>query len=88
MASVSMAAAAVKLAGRIFPSLKDQSVLFIGAGEMITVEYRLRPNETGRVFATAGTIEKALTTAVGKMKRLLTTQLGREYHARIGMFPL
>ena len=34
-ASVSMAAAAVKLAGRIFPSLRDQSVLFIGAGEMI-----------------------------------------------------
>jgi glutamyl-tRNA reductase len=34
-ASVSMAAASVKLAARIFPSLKDQSVLFIGAGEMI-----------------------------------------------------
>src|SRR6185295_313546 len=34
-ASVSMAAAAVKLASRIFPSLKDQKVLFIGAGEMI-----------------------------------------------------
>jgi glutamyl-tRNA reductase len=33
--SVSMASAAVKLAARIFPSLKDQSVLFIGAGEMI-----------------------------------------------------
>jgi glutamyl-tRNA reductase len=33
--SVSMAAASVKLAARIFPSLKDQSVLFIGAGEMI-----------------------------------------------------
>ena len=33
--SVSMAAAAVKLAARIFPSLKDQSVLFVGAGEMI-----------------------------------------------------
>jgi glutamyl-tRNA reductase len=33
--SVSMAAAAVKLAARIFPSLKDQHVLFIGAGEMI-----------------------------------------------------
>jgi len=30
-----MAAAAVKLAARIFPSLKDQSVLLIGAGEMI-----------------------------------------------------
>ena len=33
--SVSMAAAAVKLAARIFPSLKDQAVLFIGAGEMV-----------------------------------------------------
>jgi glutamyl-tRNA reductase len=32
---VSMAAAAVKLAGRIFPSLRETSVLFIGAGEMI-----------------------------------------------------
>jgi glutamyl-tRNA reductase len=34
-ASVSMAAAAVKLAARIFPTLREQSVLFIGAGEMI-----------------------------------------------------
>src|SRR3954466_5841236 len=34
-ATVSMASAAVKLAARIFPSLKDQKVLFIGAGEMI-----------------------------------------------------
>jgi glutamyl-tRNA reductase len=34
-ASVSMAAAAVRLAARIFPSLKDQRVLLIGAGEMI-----------------------------------------------------
>ena len=33
--SVSMAAAAVKLAARIFPDLKDQKVLFVGAGEMI-----------------------------------------------------
>jgi glutamyl-tRNA reductase len=33
--SVSMATAAVRLAERIFPSLADQSVLFIGAGEMI-----------------------------------------------------
>ena len=33
-ASVSMAAAAVKLAARIFPSLKDQKVLFIGVGEI------------------------------------------------------
>jgi glutamyl-tRNA reductase len=32
---VSMAAASVKLAARIFPSLRDTRVLFIGAGEMI-----------------------------------------------------
>jgi glutamyl-tRNA reductase len=32
---VSMAAAAVKLAARIFPSLSEQKVLLIGAGEMI-----------------------------------------------------
>jgi glutamyl-tRNA reductase len=32
---VSMAAAAVKLAERIFPGIEDQRVLFIGAGEMI-----------------------------------------------------
>ncbi len=33
--SVSMAAAAVRLAARIFPSLNETHVLFIGAGEMI-----------------------------------------------------
>ncbi len=33
--SVSMAAAAVRLAERIFPSIAEQKVLFIGAGEMI-----------------------------------------------------
>ena len=33
--SVSMAAAAVRLAERIFPSVAEQNVLFIGAGEMI-----------------------------------------------------
>ncbi len=33
--SVSMAAASVRLAARIFESLADQSVLFIGAGEMV-----------------------------------------------------
>ena len=35
VASVSMAAATVKLAARIFPRLAEQGVLFIGAGEMI-----------------------------------------------------
>ena len=34
-ASISMAAAAVKLAERIFPSISEQRILFIGAGEMI-----------------------------------------------------
>ena len=34
-ASISMAAASVKLAERIFPSIADQRLLFIGAGEMI-----------------------------------------------------
>ena len=34
-ASISMAAAAVKLAERIYPSLHDQHLLLIGAGEMI-----------------------------------------------------
>jgi glutamyl-tRNA reductase len=33
--SVSMAAAAVRLAERIFPAIAEQKVLFIGAGEMI-----------------------------------------------------
>jgi glutamyl-tRNA reductase len=32
---ISMAAAAVKLSERIFPSIGEQSVLFVGAGEMI-----------------------------------------------------
>jgi glutamyl-tRNA reductase len=34
-ATVSMAAAAVSIAQRIYPSIEDQAVLFIGAGEMI-----------------------------------------------------
>jgi glutamyl-tRNA reductase len=34
-ASISMAAAAVKLAERIFPSIAEQRILLIGAGEMI-----------------------------------------------------
>lgn len=35
--SISMAAAAVKLAQRIFGDLSEQKILFIGAGEMITL---------------------------------------------------
>ncbi|MEY4219048.1 MAG: Glutamyl-tRNA reductase, partial [Pseudomonadota bacterium] len=33
--SISMAAAAVRLAGRIFENIKETNVLFVGAGEMI-----------------------------------------------------
>jgi glutamyl-tRNA reductase len=33
--TVSMAAAAVRLAERIYPAIADQSILFVGAGEMI-----------------------------------------------------
>jgi glutamyl-tRNA reductase len=33
--TISMAAAAVQLAERIYPTIKDQNVLFVGAGEMI-----------------------------------------------------
>jgi glutamyl-tRNA reductase len=33
--TVSMASAAVRLAERIYPSIREQSVLFVGAGEMI-----------------------------------------------------
>ena len=47
-ASVSMAAAAVRLAGRIFPSLKEQNVLFIGAGEMIELAPRTSPRRGRR----------------------------------------
>lgn len=38
--TVSMAAAAVRLAGRIFESVGEQKVLFIGAGEMIELSLR------------------------------------------------
>jgi glutamyl-tRNA reductase len=33
--SISMAAAAVRLAGRIFENIKETNILFVGAGEMI-----------------------------------------------------
>jgi glutamyl-tRNA reductase len=35
--SISMAAASVRLAERIFETITDQRVLFIGAGDMITL---------------------------------------------------
>jgi glutamyl-tRNA reductase len=59
-ASVSMAAAAVKLAARIFPSLKDQSVLFIGAGEMIElVATHFAAQAPARIAVANRTVERA-----------------------------
>ena len=64
-ASISMAAAAVKLAERIFPSLADQRLLLIGAGEMIelaathfaaqqaAVDHRRQPHARARRVARA-----------------------------------
>jgi len=59
-ASVSMAAAAVKLAARIFPSLKDQSVLLIGAGEMIELAAtHFAAQAPARIAVANRTVERA-----------------------------
>jgi len=57
---VSMAAAAVKLAERIFPTISEQNVLFIGAGEMIelnAVHFAARSPQ--RITVANRTIERA-----------------------------
>jgi glutamyl-tRNA reductase len=57
---VSMAAAAVKLAARIFPSLAEQKVLFIGAGEMIELAATHFAAQRPRAMAVANrTLERA-----------------------------
>lgn len=57
---VSMAAAAVKLALRIFPGLSQQKVLFIGAGEMIELAATHFAAQHPRAMAFANrTIERA-----------------------------
>ncbi|HEY9397201.1 MAG TPA: glutamyl-tRNA reductase [Burkholderiales bacterium] len=61
---VSMAAAAVKLAGRIYPSLRDQRVLFIGAGEMIELAATHFAAQLPREMAVANrTLERGQTLA-------------------------
>ena len=67
-ASISMAAAAVKLAERIFPALSDQRLLLIGAGEMIDL--------TATHFAARN--PKSITIANRTLER------GRELAARFG----
>ncbi len=58
--SVSMAAAAVKLAARIFPSLHERSVLLIGAGEMIELcATHFAAQSPARITVANRTLERA-----------------------------
>jgi len=59
-ASVSIAAAAVKIAERIYPSISEQKILFIGAGEMIelTATHFAGQRPRGTTFANR-TLERA-----------------------------
>ena len=58
--TVSMSAAAVTLAERIFPSISDQALLFIGAGEMIElVATHFAARNPRRLMIVNRTIERA-----------------------------
>ena len=58
--TVSMSAAAVTLAERIFPSIAEQSVLFIGAGEMIElVATHFSAKKPNRLMVVNRTVERA-----------------------------
>ncbi|MBI5937638.1 MAG: glutamyl-tRNA reductase [Betaproteobacteria bacterium] len=58
--TVSMAAAAVSLAERIFPSIEEQAVLFIGAGEMIElVATHFAARKPRRAMVVNRTVERA-----------------------------
>ncbi|MDD4929642.1 MAG: glutamyl-tRNA reductase [Gallionella sp.] len=61
---VSMAAAAVRLAERIFPSISEQNVLFIGAGEMIELNaVYFAARNPRRITVANRTLERAQTLA-------------------------
>ncbi len=58
--TVSMSAAAVTLAERIFPSIAEQAVLFIGAGEMIDlVATHFAARKPRRIMVVNRTVERA-----------------------------
>jgi glutamyl-tRNA reductase len=58
--TVSMSAAAVTLAERIFPSIADQAVLFIGAGEMIElVATHFAARQPRRLMVVNRTVDRA-----------------------------
>ncbi|TCJ14776.1 glutamyl-tRNA reductase [Parasulfuritortus cantonensis] len=62
--TVSMSAAAVTLAERIFPSIAEQSVLFIGAGEMIDlVATHFAAKSPRRLMVVNRTVDRARTLA-------------------------
>lgn len=62
--TVSMAAAAVQLAKRIYPSVAEQSVLFIGAGEMIELcAAHFAAHHPRRMVFANRTLERARTLA-------------------------
>jgi glutamyl-tRNA reductase len=61
---VSMAAAAVRLSERIFPSIAEQNVLFIGAGEMIELNaVYFAARNPKRITVANRTLERAQTLA-------------------------
>jgi glutamyl-tRNA reductase len=61
---VSLAAAAVRLSERIFPSISDQNVLFIGAGEMIELNaVHFAARSPKRITVANRTLERAETLA-------------------------
>ncbi|MBA4382665.1 MAG: glutamyl-tRNA reductase [Sideroxydans sp.] len=61
---VSMAAAAVKLAERIYPTIADQRVLFIGAGEMIELNaVHFAARNPKQITVANRTLERAQTLA-------------------------
>jgi len=61
---VSLAAAAVKLSERIFPSIAEQNVLFIGAGEMIELNaVHFAARSPKRITVANRTLERAETLA-------------------------
>jgi glutamyl-tRNA reductase len=61
---VSMAAAAVRLAERIFPSISEQRVLFIGAGEMIELNaVHFAARNPAHITVANRTLERAQTLA-------------------------
>src|SRR5205814_2003457 len=87
---VSMAAAAVKLAGRIFPSLAEQKVLLVGAGEMIELAATHFAAQRPRGMAVANrTLERAESlarridarqSAVAQAEVIIESQVGSFLH--------